>query len=836
MTPGVTTTYTLTATGSNGSIVIRTATVHVNAVITSCSIDNFTANPNTINQGASSTLSWNTTNCTSVSINQGIGNVSVDGTRTVTPGVTTTYILTATGRNSTLDTRSVTVTVKPIVQNCTINSFTANPNTITSGQSSTLAWSTTNCTNVTISNLGYNVPTSGQQEVWPTVTTTYTLTAYSVGGKSQTRNVTVTVKPISQICTINSFTANPTTINPGASSVLSWSTSGCESVVLNGTEVPAYGSQTVWPANTTTYTLIGKNSYGVAQTKTVTITVNSNPQTCVINNFTANPNSLNYAGNSTLSWSTTNCTNVTISNLGYNVPTSGSQNVWVNQTTTYVLTATGSNGITQTQSVTVYVGNNNNTCQITDFSASDTRIDEGDSTNLYWQTENCERVKISNIGDVSLNGNKRVYPNSTRTYTITAYNFNGSTVTDSIRIYVDEEDNDNDDCRIDSFTADRTYINRGDSVNLRWRTTDCDDVSITNYGSVDDDGSETFYPNSTMTYTLRARGDNGSDLESIRITVGDGNDIIYNTNVVTTIATNITQTSAQVNGLITSTNYGNASTYFEYGTSVNMGMRTASRPTGGNSYFNEYLSNLNPNTIYYFRAVGEGSGGVSRGAIEVFRTLGYVNTNWNNTNTNTTNTRIIREVVVEQGNTVYGSLSPIMLQIENRYQSIGVGDVIDYTVFYKNISISRLTNPMVQVYVPKGITITNSSRGTFSNESRTLSVPIGDLNPNDEGVIYLQAVVEELDANLAQIVTTAVLIYTNPNQAQENAMAYVLNNPRVVNVNNLGAVAFFGNIFGLSLIGWLLLIILIMLLILLSRTYYGRRNTTTKITTEKIIN
>jgi hypothetical protein len=37
-----------------------------------------------------------------------------------------------------------------------------------------------------------------------------------------------------------------------------------------------------------------------------------------------------------------------------------------------------------------------------------------------------------------------------------------------------------------------------------------------------------------------------------------------------------------------------------------------------------------------------------------------------------------------------------------------------------------------------------------------------------------------LDFNLAQIVTTAILIYTNPNGAQENAMAYTLNNPRFI--------------------------------------------------------
>ena len=824
--PTSTTTYVLTAYSSNGQTQTRTATVTVNQIIQNCTINSFTASPTTINNGGSSTLSWNTTGCTSATISDSLRshNVSLSGSESVHPTVTTTYKLTARGSNGVIKTKSVTVTVNQITQTCTINNFTANPTSINPGESSTLVWNTSNCISAFISPSVGTIPVNGTKVVYPNQTTTYTLTATGSNGVVRTRSVIVSVITVSPVCVINSFTANPTIITQGQSSTLVWDTTNCTHVSISNLNynVPLSGQQDVWPTSTTTYKLTASGPNGGTQTRSVTVTVKPVSQVCTINSFTASPTTINSGASSTLAWSTNGCESVALN--GSEVPPYGNQTVWPTSTTTYTLTATNSYGITQTQSVTVYVNNNNNNCRIIDFSASDTSIDEGDSTILRWETDDCERVKITDLGNVPNDGDERVYPDSDTTYILTAYDFDGSTITDTVRINVDEDNNNNDDeCRINSFTADRTYINRGDEVELRWRTTDCDDVSISNFGDVDEDGSETFSPNNTTTYTLRARGDNGSDSETVRITVGGGNDNFYNTNVVTTIATNITQTSAQVNGLITSTNYGNATTYFEYGTNVNLGLRTASRPTGGNSYFNEYLSNLSPNTIYYFRAVGEGSNGISRGSIEVFRTLGYTTT-YTNTNTNT---RIIRETVVEQGNTVYGSLSPIMLRIENRYQTIGVGDVIDYTVYYKNISISRLTNPMVQVYVPKGIIITNSSRGTFSNESRTLSVPIADLNPNDEGVIYLQAVVEELDANLAQIVTTAVLIYTNPNGAQENAMAYALNNPKVLNVNNLGASAFFGNILGLSLIGWLLLIILIMLLILLSRSYYGRRNVTT---------
>ena len=130
---------------------------------------------------------------------------------------------------------------------------------------------------------------------------------------------------------------------------------------------------------------------------------------------------------------------------------------------------------------------------------------------------------------------------------------------------------------------------------------------------------------------------------------------------------------------------------------------------------------------------------------------------------------------------------------------------------------------MVQVTIPEGITLLNASRGTYSESDRILSAPIENLNPYMEGVIYIQARVDSINSTLSQIVTTVVLVYTNPNGAQENAMAYVLNNPRIGG-SLLGASAFYGNIFGLSLIGWLLLIILIMLLVLIARSFYGRRN------------
>jgi peptidoglycan-associated lipoprotein len=71
------------------------------------------ANPNTIDQGQSTTLTWQTTNATDVSID-GIGAVETSGSRQVTPSDSTTYHLIAKNAGGTQDaTARVTVNAAP---------------------------------------------------------------------------------------------------------------------------------------------------------------------------------------------------------------------------------------------------------------------------------------------------------------------------------------------------------------------------------------------------------------------------------------------------------------------------------------------------------------------------------------------------------------------------------------------------------------------------------------------------------------------------------------------------------------------------------------------------
>jgi hypothetical protein len=69
------------------------------------------AEPNSISEGDSATLSWSSTNCQCITIDKGIGDVDLCGSITVSPMVTTTYTITAVGL---IGTATADVTVRVI--------------------------------------------------------------------------------------------------------------------------------------------------------------------------------------------------------------------------------------------------------------------------------------------------------------------------------------------------------------------------------------------------------------------------------------------------------------------------------------------------------------------------------------------------------------------------------------------------------------------------------------------------------------------------------------------------------------------------------------------------
>ena len=231
------------------------------------------SSPATITAGQFSTISWSSTNATSVSISpaipqEDVANMPLSGQAAVTPQQTTTFTITATGPNGTA-TANTTVNVNqipPTVQ------LTATPANVSSGGVSTLSWSTSNATSLTISGIGSENPQAGTASTGSiSQTTTFTATAQGPGGTATT-TATVTVSPVSV-----TLTATPATIAAAGDPVtLSWTSNDAVSVRIDqgvGSEPPS-GTTVVNPPGSVTYTATATDPNGVTTTSKAVVTIN----------------------------------------------------------------------------------------------------------------------------------------------------------------------------------------------------------------------------------------------------------------------------------------------------------------------------------------------------------------------------------------------------------------------------------------------------------------------------------------------------------------------------------------------------------------------------------
>jgi uncharacterized repeat protein (TIGR01451 family) len=579
---------------------------------------------------------------------------------------------------------------------------------------------------------------------------------------------------------------------------------------------------------------------------------------CNISNFSASPSTISDGESSTLSWTTSHCSSVSISGIGsMSGVSSGSYSVSPSATKQYTLTANGSGGNSDTATTTVTVEDedNNNDENIPEADTKVASSIDSDSARLkgfvdmndfdngtvffvYGQDENqIEDVQddYSTYNEVDEDGNdlqkEKVDTNldDSETYTFDAtgleedadyfyticvqYENNDG---DDELVCGDVEDfstddngnsNNNDDaCEISQFSTNRTTVGDGNSATLTWDTDNCDSVYISGIGNVNASGSRAVYPSDTTTYTLSAYDSNGNtDTAHVTISVTGG--VYQGACGITSTASGVTKTSATLNGITVGPN--SSSTYFEYGLTSALGQRTSARNVSGGTSFSETLYGLIPGNTYYFRLVSNCESGNKFGSTSTLRTA------------SDTVPAYVAPVVHTTTTTVTSSGSPIMLKIENRFEFVSKGDVVNYTVTYKNIGKNTLRNSLIQVMVPEGIEMLNASHGSYSNTEHVLNVPLGDLVKNAEGEIYLDAKINSISTD--KLVSTATLVYTNPSGAQENAIAYVINIPKD-GKSSLGAASLFAGIMSLNLLGWLLLILIVLIIILLTKKYFSKKD------------
>jgi hypothetical protein len=212
--PTTTTIYTLTGT-TGAQTRTKQLTIFVNQAP---QINTFTVNDSTVVAGAPVTFNWNVIGAATLSINQGVGNVTPTGigsTIVNAPAATTTYTLTATNTFGSV-TANVTVNIgAPPV----ISSFTSPDTNLLPGGLAQLNWTTSLADSVTLSPRPGTVAANGLFYENPPLSTTYTLTATNqYASVSQTKTINL-AGPL----TITSAGWNQTRVTSTSSAVTSLS-------------------------------------------------------------------------------------------------------------------------------------------------------------------------------------------------------------------------------------------------------------------------------------------------------------------------------------------------------------------------------------------------------------------------------------------------------------------------------------------------------------------------------------------------------------------------------------------------------------------------------------
>lgn len=142
-----------------------------------------------VRQGDPVTVSWEAKNAKTIELNG--QKVEKIGAKTMTPSDTTKYeVIAKRGSKEARDNATVKVN-KPSTAAAPTITLRSEPNAIEHGQNAMLRWSSENSKTVSILGIG-EVPSSGEREVSPRVSTTYTATAVGDGGTA-TASARITV-------------------------------------------------------------------------------------------------------------------------------------------------------------------------------------------------------------------------------------------------------------------------------------------------------------------------------------------------------------------------------------------------------------------------------------------------------------------------------------------------------------------------------------------------------------------------------------------------------------------------------------------------------------------
>jgi hypothetical protein len=318
-------------------------------------------------------------------------------------------------------------------------------------------------------------------------------------------------------------------------------------------------------------------------------------------------------------------------------------------------------------------------------------------------------------------------------------------------------------------------------------------------------------------------------------------------NVVTSVATEITNKSGRCRGIGLIANNVSSTAWFEYGETAGLGRTTAQANIGSapTAPFSNLLTNLKPTTTYFCRAVMQNQYGIVKGEIVSFKTKAtattYVKPVTHVVKKPTAKPVKNNNIICSDGSTIsVGNQSSatlinsgkklVTLDIEKVTGTLASNSTVTYTAKYKNLSDTRLSDVLMQITIPNEIEFASSSVGSYDKATHIFTVNQSTVDPYEEGVVTFTGKVINGAQVGKTIVVTAYIAYTVPGTSvTDEVTAYVVGTilqqkDAIVDTTKhdvATAVAHERGFLPQSLVEWLALIAILFIIFILGRSIYS---------------
>lgn len=303
---------------------------------------------------------------------------------------------------------------------------------------------------------------------------------------------------------------NPSTINRGETSMLTWSYDYVTNLKITGdtdySSANNTGSIPLSPLKTSNYTVNVDNGK-VQETKLLKLTV---IQPTPLINFNSDKVKIGEGQSVKLSWNISNAEDAVLNNNIGSVNLNSSLDVYPVDDTTYTLKAIGYNQETEAnKSIDIDVIKNSN---ISSFTVNKSKFTIGESATFTWSVNDSEDLTLSPYGTVSKTGTSQVVPLNSLgdfDYTLTTTSFNNTKKSSTLNISVYGEP------IISYYTVNdlkSVNVEAGDDLVFKWNQSNADTIKLDN-AVVTGNTTTLVAPTSTKNYVLEIQNPAGKTVQ-----------------------------------------------------------------------------------------------------------------------------------------------------------------------------------------------------------------------------------------------------------------------------------------------------------------------------------